>query len=148
MSDLKEMPRREGYWHSKFEPRLPMPLAGIAVWPGQEVFLSQLKAIEEHWLKAHTEAVIAYDEELAVYHERWVEFPSSERPPRPKYPKEQQVCGYRGSSTCRICGIRNGYREFNIAGWQWPSGFRHYIEAHNVRPSLAFQEFIIGDWIK
>lgn len=50
---------------------------------------------------------------------------------------------YRGWSTCRICGAHNGSSEFRLGNWVWPSGFRHYVEVHNVRPSLAFQEFII-----
>ncbi len=51
---------------------------------------------------------------------------------------------YRGWSTCRICGKRNGSTEYVFDGWKWPSGFRHYVEAHNLRPSLAFIEFITG----
>jgi hypothetical protein len=26
--------------------------------------------------------------------------------------------------------------------WRWPEGFAHYVEEHNVRPSLAFQMLI------
>jgi hypothetical protein len=26
--------------------------------------------------------------------------------------------------------------------WVWPSGYKHYIEDHEVQPSLAFQEFV------
>lgn len=55
-----------------------------------------------------------------------------------------QPVAYRGSSRCRLCGQRNGNEEFNSSGWKWPSGYRHYIEDHNVRPSLAFQEFVLG----
>lgn len=51
---------------------------------------------------------------------------------------------YRGSSHCRICGIHNGSAENYWSGWTWPSGYRHYIEHHNVRPSLAFQEMILN----
>lgn len=49
---------------------------------------------------------------------------------------------YRGFSTCRVCGTSNGSREFVHSGWTWPSGFRHYVEEHGVRPSLAFEEMI------
>lgn len=51
---------------------------------------------------------------------------------------------YRGFSTCRICGVINGSQEYEKDGWVWPSGFAHYVKEHNVRPSLAFQEFILG----
>lgn len=28
--------------------------------------------------------------------------------------------------------------------WEWPSGFEHYVREHNVRPSWAFQSFILA----
>jgi hypothetical protein len=53
---------------------------------------------------------------------------------------------YRGWSTCRLCKIKtmNGIGEYRCNIWLWPEGFLHYVEKHNVRPSLAFQEFVIG----
>jgi hypothetical protein len=51
---------------------------------------------------------------------------------------------FKGSSKCRVCGKKNGSASFQLLGWQWPSGFAHYVREHNVRPSLAFQEFILG----
>lgn len=51
---------------------------------------------------------------------------------------------YRGFSTCRICGRHNGSMEYHFKRWHWPSGYRHYIEEHNVRPSLGFQMMIMG----
>ena len=51
---------------------------------------------------------------------------------------------YKGYSTCRCCGERNGNGEYRKDTWLWPEGFLHYIQQHNVRPSLAFQEFILG----
>lgn len=56
---------------------------------------------------------------------------------------------YKGCSPCRCCDEeRNGSGEFICTAlkseWVWPSGFRHYIEVHNVRPSVAFQEFILA----
>lgn len=61
--------------------------------------------------------------------------------------KKQSKAGvkrYRGWSTCRLCGEHNGSTEYVASGWVWPVGFKHYVEKHNVRPSLAFQEFILG----
>lgn len=55
---------------------------------------------------------------------------------------------YRGFSQCRVCGCSNGSAEYKHAGWEWPSGFIHYVEEHGIRPSLAFQEFIMGDKMK
>lgn len=51
---------------------------------------------------------------------------------------------YKGSSTCRCCGNTNGSGDYKSDGWVWPEGLHHYIAKHNVRPSLAFQEFILG----
>lgn len=53
----------------------------------------------------------------------------------------QQVA-YRGFSICRICKKMNGTREFEHRNWVWPSGFRHYIEDHNVKPSEEFIKMI------
>lgn len=52
---------------------------------------------------------------------------------------------YRGFSVCRLCKKGNGSEDFTYQGWTWPSGYAHYIRDHNVRPSLAFQEFILGE---
>ena len=53
---------------------------------------------------------------------------------------------------CVICGFTSedadtaGDFEFVASeennGWMWPATMRHYIVQHNVRPSLAFEEFI------
>lgn len=51
---------------------------------------------------------------------------------------------YRGYSFCRICHRLNGDASLRFAGWEWPSGFSHYIADHNVRPSFAFEEFILS----
>lgn len=58
--------------------------------------------------------------------------------------KEQNAeeVAYRGLSSCRICRKLNGHIEFELNGWRWPAGFRHYVEKHNVRPSDAFIEFV------
>jgi hypothetical protein len=49
---------------------------------------------------------------------------------------------YRGWSTCRICKCKNGSTEFEFKGWTWPVGFKHYVEEHNVKPSVDFQVFV------
>lgn len=54
---------------------------------------------------------------------------------------------FKGFSTCRICGKINGTATNAAMGWEWPVGYRHYIEEHNVRPSLAFQEMVLGDYL-
>src|ERR1700722_19084062 len=43
-----------------------------------------------------------------------------------------QRVAYRGYSTCRICGCRNGFESLRLSEWEWPAGFRHYVEEHLV----------------
>lgn len=50
---------------------------------------------------------------------------------------------YRGHSYCRLCGCLNGHEGIRLAGWEWPAGFRHYIADHEVRPSPAFESFVL-----
>jgi len=58
------------------------------------------------------------------------------------------VMRYRGFSVCRVCRRPNGIEEFSISSDDvtavWPSGFSHYILAHNVEPSKAFKAFILS----
>lgn len=49
---------------------------------------------------------------------------------------------YRGFSPCRLCGCRNGNKAFRFREWEWPAGFRHYIEHHGVRPTADFEALI------
>lgn len=98
------LPRREGFWYSKQEPLLPMPVQSDTAWEGKEAFLIALVELELGSNQQH----------------------------------------YKGISACRICSRGNGDGEFEADGWVWPSGYSHYIQAHNVRPSLAFQEFVLG----
>jgi hypothetical protein len=51
---------------------------------------------------------------------------------------------YRGISICRICRCHNGHEGLRLGGWEWPAGYRHYIADHGVRPSLAFEDFILN----
>lgn len=52
--------------------------------------------------------------------------------------RKAQIISYRGPSFCRVCNKLNGTQSFTFKGWEWPSGFRHYIEEHNVVPSTEF----------
>lgn len=48
-----------------------------------------------------------------------------------------------GFSRCRLCQSPNGTVEFVLNGWAWPSGFRHYVAEHGIRPSKEFEEFVV-----
>lgn len=41
---------------------------------------------------------------------------------------------WRGSSGCRVCGVRNGSRCFSHGEFVWPEGYWHYVLEHGVRP--------------
>ena len=47
---------------------------------------------------------------------------------------------FMGKSSCRICGIENGYGEFSDGTYLWPTGLVHYVEAHAVRLPGEFVE--------
>ena len=50
---------------------------------------------------------------------------------------------HRGFSYCRLCNQVNGHASFRLKIWDWPEGFRHYVVDHEVRPSSAFESFIL-----
>lgn len=49
---------------------------------------------------------------------------------------------WRGSSTCRCCGRRNGSRCFTDGTYVWPEGLAHYLREHNVRPPAVFVDHV------
>ena len=51
---------------------------------------------------------------------------------------------YRGISLCRICRCKNGNAALQLENWDWPSGYKHYLVDHDVRPSADFEKFILG----
>jgi hypothetical protein len=51
---------------------------------------------------------------------------------------------FKGFSLCRICECINGSTEYESGEWSWPSGLRHYVEVHNVKPSDEFIEWVLG----
>lgn len=65
-----------------------------------------------------------------------------------QYHPDTQKFHAKGWSNCRCCEKKNGSVQFKLRAlgvtWEWPNGFRHYVEDHNVRPSLAFQEWILA----
>jgi len=50
------------------------------------------------------------------------------------------LVSYKGSADCRLCGICLGSRDMisQDGKWQFPEKYEHYIEEHNVVPSLDF----------
>jgi hypothetical protein len=62
-----------------------------------------------------------------------------------KPPDGYRLEAYRGWSTCRICGERNGNKEYTTKKWIWPEGLMHYIQDHNLKPSDAFIDYILRE---
>ncbi|MET0979788.1 MAG: hypothetical protein ABWX90_00865 [Candidatus Saccharimonadales bacterium] len=64
------------------------------------------------------------------------------------YHEDIKTLHAKGWSNCRCCEKKNGSVEFKLNAlgvtWAWPSGYVHYVEDHNVRPSLAFQEWVLA----
>jgi len=50
---------------------------------------------------------------------------------------------YKGSSVCRLCKSQNGSDQHFRGRWTWPSGLRHYVVVHNVKPSREFISFVL-----
>jgi hypothetical protein len=50
----------------------------------------------------------------------------------------------KGMSKCRVCGEINGSIEYELGGWRWPEGLRHYLYDHGVRPTHDFEAFVLG----
>ena len=54
------------------------------------------------------------------------------------------VASYRGMSSCRICGCRNGSQEHSDGTYLWPSGFSHYLLLHDVKPPQEFIDHVLA----
>jgi hypothetical protein len=50
----------------------------------------------------------------------------------------ERVVQWRGLSPCRLCGCWNGSACLGDDAYNWPEGFAHYLEAHDVRPPAEF----------
>ncbi len=58
----------------------------------------------------------------------------------------------RGFSVCRLCGEKNGSKEYHIRvnfngeriAVRWPEGYSHYLSKHKIGPSKEFAEIIMN----
>lgn len=57
---------------------------------------------------------------------------------------DRTVTAYRRSSRCRICDCSNGSEELSDGVYLWPSGYAHYVEAHDVKPPQAFIDRVMA----
>lgn len=51
---------------------------------------------------------------------------------------------WMGTAHCRLCQCRNGWAGYEDTDYwvMWPQGFLHYVEAHHVKPSAWFVEYV------
>ena len=57
---------------------------------------------------------------------------------------DQNPTQFKGSSRCRLCGVHNGSQEHKFGSFIVPSGYIHYLEAHNVAIDPVFGSFLRG----
>jgi hypothetical protein len=121
----------EGFWYSKEEPHYPQAEHSDV----------------EHSLKQ--QILNAYDNLLNE--DRF-------NPHRNEsWDTNEHVITYRGSSWCRCCTkeqqfnqetrkilISMGSRQYVLNGWEWPEGYRHYIDVHNIVPSKEWLENVLN----
>jgi hypothetical protein len=114
----------EGFWYSKYEPHFPMPVAQDEPHHMKELILEKYDALlSQPVFNPNYNS----DEPL-----NWDEI-------------TKHVISYRGFSSCRCCAKHNnGTRSYRYNGWQWPEGFRHYIDEHNIVPSNEFLKEVLG----
>lgn len=111
--------KQEGFWYSDHEPHYPKAIHSDEVHPKKADILK------------------AYDELLDE--DRF----NPERN-RDTWKDNKNVLSFRGCSYCRCCPLRNGSRQYVLNGWEWPEGYRHYIDKHNVIPSKNWLKEVLG----
>lgn len=123
-----------GFWYNNYDGQdLPVPVAQLESWDGQEEFLTKLKSVEERLLAGYQKIVDHYNTQIDLPREQ-----------RTEMANDRTVVAYRGYSPCRCCGKSNGSREFHYEGWVWPAGYMHYLRDHNVLPDEGFKNFILN----
>jgi hypothetical protein len=125
---------KEGFWKSEYEPELPLPVSSDKPIDNLTEFMYKFMRIEEitKWGTMDDNRYILFDCKYAYSNLVWTQ--------------------YMGYSCCRFpCGIED--REMGdttIETWYkddhfiFPSGYRHYIEKHNVHPSAEFYDMIMN----
>ena len=103
---------REGFWYSKYEPHLPMPVASGWTSAEAQSFAEKLTKVEA---KAERMGYMGLS--------------------------TCRLCPNFGNSAPPF-GKMNGSREFNLEEWTWPEGLMHYIVSHDLKPSAEFVAFI------
>lgn len=88
---------------------------------------------------AHLPHPSAFVDEAWDGGERQAVIAALESPPFP----DLEVRSFRGLSTCRICSISNGYREYHTNSYRWPEGYLHYVRDHQVKPPQHFIDYLL-----
>lgn len=130
MEELMNKLNQEGFWYSKTEQHYPMPVHTDIEHPLKHRIIKAYKALlDEDRFNPHRDD---------------------------SFRTNKNVIFYRGSSYCRICAsdkqydkvnnkilLSMGSRQYVLNGWEWPEGYLHYIEVHNVMPSKEWLKDVL-----
>lgn len=125
---------KEGFWRSEYEPDLPSPVSSEKPMDNLNEFIYKFRQIEEitKWGTMDDNRYILFDCQYAYSNLVWTQ--------------------YMGYSFCRFkCGIEDEKMgDTTIEIWHndnhfiFPIGYLHYIEKHNVHPSVTFYNMIMN----
>lgn len=124
---VKESNFAEGYWRRKPNVKdgdYPWPVAHDSAFEGKERFLTKLDELQSI---ASTEGDTAYLKNGAIL-------------------RRVETLGY---VPCFLGDLKNNgggdyYISFDSHAIYWPTGYRHYVAAHNVIPSRQFYRLIMN----
>ncbi|MBK6903532.1 MAG: hypothetical protein IPH04_12220 [Saprospirales bacterium] len=111
------------FWHWRKHLKLiPKTFFAIGYWYSEdESYYCKPKAlVDAKWDEQEKQAVIAHIQQA------------------------ETVVYYRGFSECRVCKKMNGSNEKSDGLFYFPDGFKHYLEAHQVKPPQLFIDFALG----
>lgn len=97
-----------------------------------------------YW-RDHRKTSKSYKEYKGLPWPKETEWDEDEKEAVLEYLRNAEFTGhYKGFSTCRICGERNGYSERGDRNYNFPDGLAHYVEEHNVKLPRSFIEYVLA----
>ncbi len=115
--------KKVGFWYSKHEPLLCMPIVSENKNEHSLEFIN--KCYE--WIKL-TRIINQYDISLML---------------RGSSISDERFIEYLSPAKCRLCDICNGNSEYHYNGFIFPEGIFHYIVKHNIIIDEDFKNMIL-----
>ena len=116
--------KKVGFWYSKDEPLLSMPVSSKNKNEHSVEFINKCN----EWINL-TNVIKNYDAMLMVIHGANI--------------SDERYVEYCSSASCRLCGHSNGNGEYNYNGFTFPAGLFHYIVDHNIAIDEEFKKMIL-----